>query len=132
MGLQSVTGVDGGFQKLVFENVVDTLPGGLLLDIDPDDFTDGVIPEGSLVGKDNATGLGKVVTITPGDPEAEPATETTYDITPIGLTYRTVKAEVNALVGVVISGTARIKALPTAVKDNADDVAIALPRITFV
>ena len=132
MGLGSVKSEGGGFKKIVFENVTDTLAGGLVLDVDPADYPDGFIPEGTLVAKDPATGLGKVVVITPGDPEAEPPTQTTYSLKPLGLTLRDTLAEVNALAGVVIAGVARRKALPEDEKDNADALADALPRITFV
>lgn len=123
-----------GFQKVVFENVVDTLPGGLILDVDAADYPDGFVPEGTLVGRNATTGLGEVVTITAGDPDAEPPTETTFSVTPLGLTHRASEvSEGNTFAnGVVISGTARIKALPTAEKAAAEAIAKALPRITLV
>jgi hypothetical protein len=123
MGL-SVTREGGGFQKLVFENVLDTLPGGLVLDLTGyNAAVNGYIPEGTLVGRVTATGLGKVI----ADPAA-PGAGTTI----IGLTYRSVKAEDNAMVGVVISGTARIKALPANELSKAAGISTALPRITLV
>src|SRR5690606_18354157 len=118
MGL-GITHEGGGFQKLVFENVVDTLPGGVVIDIAG--YTapeDGYIPEGTLIGKDPATGLGKIVAITPADGE----TPASFDPAPIGMLYRSVKAEENALGGVVISGTARIKALPDDEQASADAI----------
>lgn len=135
MGLQGVkrTGTQG-FQKVVFENVVDTLPGGLILDVDKTDYPDGFVPEGTLVGRDEATGKGQVVTVTPGDPGAEPPTETAFSLRPIGLTHRASEvSEGNTYAnGVVISGTVRIKALPIALQAIVDDLHTALPRITFV
>lgn len=134
MGLQGIkrTGAPS-FQKVVFENVVDTLPGGLILDVDKADYPDGFIPEGTLVGRDSA-GKGVVVEITAGDPGAEPPTETTFSVQPIGLTHRASEvSDGNTYAnGVVISGTARIKALPTAEQTYASDIAGALPRITLV
>jgi len=112
MGLQGIKREGTpGFQKVVFENVIDTLPGGLVLDIDPANYPDGFVPEGTLVGRDPATGLGVVLTTTGGA------------IKPVGLTYRNTIAEVNALAGVVIDGTARIKALPATEQGIADDIA---------
>lgn len=136
MGLKGVkrTGTQG-FQKVVFENVVDTLAGGLILDVVLADYPNGYVPEGTLVGRDPATGIGKVVVITPGDPEAEPPIETTFSVKPLGLTHRASEVSDGGNTfanGVVISGTARIKALPTNEQDAASDIAKALPRITLV
>lgn len=124
MGLRGIkrTGTQG-FQKVVFENVVDTLPGGLILDVDKADYPDGYVPEGSLVGKDAATGVGEVLAATDGA------------IKPIGLTHRASEVSDGGNTyanGVVISGTVRIKALPTALQAIVEDLRTALPRITFV
>ncbi|MFD1770879.1 hypothetical protein [Sphingobacterium suaedae] len=123
MGLQGVkkTGTQG-FQKVVFENVVDTLPGGLILDVDKADYPDGYVPEGALVGRDPATGIGSVLSAVDGV------------IKPIGLTHRASEvSDGNTFAnGVVISGTVRIKALPTALQAIVDGLRTALPRITFV
>lgn len=123
MGLQGIkrTGTQG-FQKVVFENVVDTLPGGLVLDVVKANYPDGYVPEGSLVGRDTATGLGKVLAATDGA------------VKPLGLTHRASEvSDGNTYAnGVVISGTVRIKALPAALQAIVDDLRTALPRITFV
>ncbi|MBE8712544.1 hypothetical protein [Sphingobacterium hungaricum] len=124
MGLIGVkrTGTQG-FQKVVFENVIDTLPGGLMLEVAKADYPDGYVPEGSLVGRDPATGIGEVLAVTDGA------------IKPIGLTHRASEVTDGGNTfanGVVISGTVRIKALPTALQAIAEDLATALPRITFV
>ncbi|MBF9252479.1 hypothetical protein I2I11_04165 [Pontibacter sp. 172403-2] len=113
----------GSFQPLVWENVVDTLPGGLILDLTGYTPVNGVVPAGTMVGKDPATGLGKIV----GDPAVVGAP------TPIGYTIRDTPAEEgNTLVnGVGISGTIREAALPTGQGTLAARVA-ALPRITHV
>lgn len=113
-----------GFQKVVYENVVDTLPGGILMDFTG--YTAGVegyMLEGTCIGRDTATGLGHVV-LDPAVPVAGVQT--------LGTSLRDVKVEENAVAGVVISGTARIKALPANEKAKAVDLAAALPRITFV
>ncbi|SMG32145.1 hypothetical protein [Sphingobacterium psychroaquaticum] len=124
MGLTGVkrTGTQG-FQKVVFENVVDTLPGGLILDVKKADYPNGYVPEGTLVGRDPATGIGKVLTAVDGA------------IKPIGLTHRASEVSDGGNTfanGVVISGTARIKALPSVLQTIAADLAKALPRITLV
>ncbi|OYD41172.1 hypothetical protein [Sphingobacterium cellulitidis] len=123
MGLQGVkrTGTQG-FQKVVFENVVDTLPGGLILDVDKTDYPDGYVPEASLVGRNATTGVGEVLSATDGA------------IKPIGLTHRASEvSDGNTYAnGVVISGTVRIKALPIALQAIVEDLKTALPRITFV
>jgi len=114
----------GGFAPLVFENVVDTYPGGVIVDVTgyaPP--SDGFIPEGTLIGRNTTTGIGVIV--------ADPASPGT-NVKLLGLSYRPVKSEANALVGVVISGTARIDALPANEKSKAAAIATALPRITLV
>lgn len=121
-----ITSNGGGFEKVVWENIVDTLPGGLNLDASTlvaGDYPDGVIPEGTPVAKNLTTGLGKVIK------NADLETES-----PIGYTNQTVKyqAGVNIFVGVGISGTYRIKAAPADVSANAAAFAAKLPRITHV
>ncbi|CDS94500.1 hypothetical protein MUK51_11015 [Sphingobacterium faecium] len=124
MGLIGVkrTGTQG-FQKVVFENVIDTLPAGLMLEVAKANYPDGYVPEGSLVGRDPATGIGKVLTAVDGA------------IKPIGFTHRASEVvdggNTNAN-GVVISGTVRIKALPAALQAIIEDLRTALPRFTFV
>ena len=112
----------GSFQPLVWENVVDTLPGGLILDLTGYTPVNGVVPAGTLVGKDPATGLGKIT----GDPGVA-------TVKPIGYTIRDTPAEEgNTLVnGVGISGTIREAALPAGQGTLAARIA-ALPRITHV
>lgn len=115
----SVKRTSGGFQKVVFENVVDTLAGGVILTgIDPNDYPDGVVPEGSLIGKNLTTGAGSV--------------QTAPDGTSVGLLYRDSPVDDNTFAGVVIEGVARIKALPASVQANLAAVKTALPKITFV
>jgi len=114
----------GGFAPLVFENVVDTYPGGVIVNVTGyNPPADGFIPEGTLIGRNTTTGIGVIVT--------NPASPGT-NVKLLGLSYRPVKAEDNALVGVVISGTARIDALPATEKAAAAAIATALPRITLV
>ncbi|RZJ90970.1 MAG: hypothetical protein EOO20_06570 [Chryseobacterium sp.] len=113
-----------GFQKVVFENVVDTLAGGLVMDFTA--YTtpaDGYMPEGTCIGRMTATGLGRIV----ADPAAPIA-----GLQILGLSYRAVKVEDNAAVGVVLSGTARRKALPANEQSKVAALATALPRISLV
>lgn len=123
MGL-SVTSEGGGFQKLVFENVLDTLPGGIIID-----FTgyaagvNGYMPEGTCIGRTVATGIGKPIPI----PETPGA-----GVEVLGLSYRDTKIEDNAMAGVVIAGTARKKALPAIEQGKLAALKTALPRITLV
>jgi hypothetical protein len=110
----------GGFEKIVWENVLDTLPGGLILDLEGYTIpADGNVPAGTMLGKDLTTGFGKILTATNGA------------VKPLGYTIRTVKAEDNTLSEVGISGTIREKALPTG-QGTAAARATALPRITHV
>ena len=111
----------GGFQAVVWENVVDTLPGGLILDLTGYTPVNGVVPAGTMVGKDFTTGLGVVVT----DPAGA--------VKPLGYTLRDTPADPeNTLAyGVGITGTIREKALPAGQGTQAARAA-ALPRITHV
>ncbi len=127
------TSIDqGGFEKTVFESVLDTVAGGGCLD--PTGlsaiFTDGVVPAGTLVGeKSKTTGLHKVVTISNASPD-------TYDVVPLGFTMHPIKIDNNPLVGIAIAGTVR-KGLvrdATGIMTDAqiDDIKDNLPRFTFV
>lgn len=113
-----------GFQKVVYENVLDTLAGGLIMD-----FTgysagvNGYLPEGTCIGRMTATGLGRVVL----DPAAPIA-----GLQILGTSLRDTLIEDNAVVGVVLTGTARKKALPANEQSKLAALATALPRISFV
>lgn len=113
-----------GFKKVVWESVGDTLAGGLVMDFTA--YTAGVsgyMPEGTCIGKMTATGLGRVVL----DPAAPIA-----GLQILGLSLRDVFIEDNAVVGVGLLGTARLKALPANEKSKAAALATALPKITLV
>jgi len=113
-----------GFQKVVYENVVDTLPGGVVMDwTGYSAGVDGYMPEGTCIGRMTATGVGRVV----ADPAAPIA-----GLKILGTSHRDVLIEPNAVAGVVLSGTARLKALPANEKSKAAALATALPRISFV
>jgi hypothetical protein len=121
-----------GFQKVVFESIIDTVAGGGCLDPTglSQIYTDGVVPAGTLVGvKDASTGLHKVVTITNGDPD-------TYDATPLGFTISAVKIDENPIVGICIEGVVRRESVNAAGEEitagRVTDLKDDLPKITFV
>lgn len=128
--MNSVTETPGGFDKVVFESVIDTLAGGITVDVTGYDDTDnpGIIPAGTMVGaKDNTTGLAPIVGLT--------GTAGTLDGDPIGLTHATIKLVVggNNLVGVVLEGVARKAALPFApASADLTTMRAAMPKITLV
>lgn len=118
----------GGFEKVVFESVIDTYAGGVCLD--PTGlstlFPDLVVPAGTLVSyPDATTGLSKAITITPGSPD-------TYDKVPLGFTMTSIKIDNNPLVGVCIEGVVRKAALSTDLQTGVADLKSVLPKITFV
>lgn len=129
--MQGVTTThEGGFEKVVFESIIDTVAGGVCLDPSGlnEKFTDGIVPAGTLVGvKDPVTGLHKVVTVTTADPD-------TYDATPLGFTAHSIAIDANPIVGVVIEGVVRKDALSTEYKNAVEDLVAngKLPKITFV
>ncbi len=103
--MNSVTTTAGGFDKVIFESVIDTLAGGASLDTTGYSQADNLILAGTMVGPKNATtGLHTIVTVAAG-------AFTGGD--PIGMVHATVKfvAGQNNLVGVVIEGTYRPAAL---------------------
>jgi len=118
---------DQGFDKVVFEHVLDTYPGGATFDAT--DFTnaDNIIPKGTLVGID-ASGLAVPVVITPGVDDA-PAT---LAPAPIGFVGKTVKIDNNPLIAIYTAGTLRKAALDSDVQDAIAEVASALPRWTII
>lgn len=126
--MNSIQTEAGGFQKVVFESVIDTLAGGATLDVTGFENDDDEIPAGTLVGpKDPATGLHPIVTESGAEDD-----ELSGDV--IGMVHYTVPliSDGNNFVGVVIEGAARKAALP----DNYDAahaaIATAIPKITLV
>lgn len=122
----------GGFEKVVFESVIDTVAGGGCLDPTglSDIFTDLIVPAGTLVGeKDKTTGLHKVVTITSATPD-------TYDVKPLGFTMTAVKIDNNPLVGICIEGSARkgllLHGSGVITDAQIDDLKAVLTKMTFV
>lgn len=123
MALQ-IKRTDFDFQKVVFESVESTLSGGISLDLsDYQAAVNGMVPAGSLVGRNTVTGLGQVIA-DPADPGK--------DIQLIGLTINDISTESETLVGVVTSGTARLKALPANERAKLAGIRAALPKITII
>lgn len=113
-----------GFKKVLFESVVDVLAGGAA--IDPDSATafetTGIIPAGTLISViDSGTGYHSVVAI-----------GTSLDSTALGLLAEDLPLDDMPLANVVLSGTCRTAALPTAEAAGIALVKAALPRISFV
>ncbi len=117
-----------GFEKVVFESVIDTLAGGVCIDPTGQSWTNDIIPAGTLIGiKDPATGLAKPVTI------SSPGGSATFSPAPLGFLRQSIKAsDSNPLGSVVIEGVVRLKALPATYQQSATPLKAALPKITLV
>jgi hypothetical protein len=105
--MNSVTTTAGGFDKVIFESVIDTLAGGASLDTTGYTNTDNIIPAGTMVGPKNAsTGLHTIVTVD--------SSGVFTGGNPIGMVYAPVPfvSGGNNVVGVVLKGTYRAAALP--------------------
>lgn len=127
--MNSVITTAGGFDKVVFESVIDTIAGGGTVEVSGYTNADGIIPAGTLVGeKDASTGLHPIITTT--------GSAGTLSGTPMGMVHATVPLVTagNNVVGIVIEGVARIAAMPDDISDALDlaAVATAMPKITFV
>ncbi|HZF64196.1 MAG TPA: hypothetical protein VEZ55_06925 [Chitinophagaceae bacterium] len=123
--MNSIKKEAGGFEKVVFESVIDTLAGGTSLDVTGYVNADGVIPAGTPVGPKNAsTGLSAIITNSGGTPSA----------TPIGYVHHTVPlvANGNNLVGVVIEGVMRAAAMPAGYTSALGALRTATPKVTIV
>lgn len=112
-----------GFQKVVFDQVDATIPGGVHVDATTAKarFTDGILPAGTLLVPHN-DGVFKVVN----------ATFTASNVAnAIGLTSKDVAIDDIPLVSVVIAGTVVKDALPDKEKAGVAFVKAVLPRLTF-
>lgn len=102
-----------GFQKVVWDHVSDVLAGGV--HIDPTSLTGYTeepkyIPAGTLISVRQSDGMHKVVTITAGATEDDPATF--GDLELLGMLHFDVPIDDMPLGAVVLAGTARKDALP--------------------
>ena len=126
--MNSITTESSTFDKVVFEAVTETLPGGVILDLGSYTGENGMIPAGlPVTAKNGTTGLASIVTHSSG----------TLSATPIGYTKTAVPINLtgNNAVAVAIEGIIRLQAMATGYADNATAVTnlrAALPRITHL
>lgn len=113
-----------GRQIVVFDQIDATYPGGV--HISKTDaaarFSDGVIPAGTVVVPDTA-GRFKVLNA---------ALSETNIVGAIGLVSHDIKIDDMPLASIVMSGTARVDALPSREKTGIAFLKAALPRISFI
>lgn len=126
--MNSIVTESSVFDKIVFEAVTETLPGGMTLDLGSYTGVNGMIPAGlPVTAKDGTTGLGAIVTHSSG----------TLSATPIGYTKTAVPINLtgNNVVAVVLEGIIRLPAMATGYSNNSTAVTnlkAALPRITHL
>lgn len=113
----------GARQKVVFDSVLATYPGGV--NVDNTDaklrFTNNVLPAGTVIVS-NGNGGWKVLNV---------ALTAPLLATAIGLVLQDIAIEDFTLSSVVTDGTARIDALPDREKTGIALLKAALPKITF-
>lgn len=114
----------GARQKVVFDSVEATYPGGVVVD-NTDAlarYTDKILPAGTVVVS-NGSGGWKVLNV---------ALTAPLLTTAIGLVHQDIAIEDFTLSSVVTSGTARIDALPSLEKTGIALLKAALPKISFI
>ena len=121
--MKQITKQTAGRQIVVFDQVLATLPAGVLIDATEakNCFSDGVVPAGTLL-------------VPHTDGSYKPVNETLSDTnvaTAVGLTAEDVAIDDFPMVAVVLSGTARIDALPDKEKAGVGFMKKVLTRITF-
>lgn len=122
--MNSAKKVDGGVEKHIYNSINATYTGGV--GIDKTGFTnpDNEIPAGTLIGKPDATtGLSKVVTIT-GTGESA-----TFDIEPLGLSYKSVPLDDLPFVGVVTDANVKVFCLPAKEQAAFDAIHDKIPTL---
>lgn len=107
-------------QTAVFDQIGDTYPGGVLIERVSalKRFADGVIPAGTMVMK-TQDGEFKVF-------DESVAGEH------VGLIHSDIVIDDYTLVSVVMSGIARLDALPEKEQENKENIKTCLPRISLV
>lgn len=126
--MNSVKSTAGGFEKAVFNAVRATYPGGVTIDKTGYVNADGVIPAGTLISRpDAATGLSKVVTITPADEGT--GTPASFDVEPLGLLYKTIPLDDEPMGGVVTDGDVKEFCLPDSEQASAVDIHTKIPTL---
>lgn len=118
--MKAIKKLTKGSQKVVFDQIGDTYPGGVVVDkvSAKQRFTDGVIPAGTMIMK---TQEGEFKVFSDGVSGEH-----------IGLTHSDIEIEDYTLVSVVMSGIARLEALPQKEKENKANMKTCLPRISLV
>ena len=114
----------GAGQKVVFDSVEATYPGGVVVD-NTDAlarYTDKILPAGTVVVS-NGSGGWKVLNV---------ALTAPLLTTAIGLVQQDIAIEDFTQSSVVTSGTARIDALPSLEKTGIALLKAALPKISFI
>lgn len=118
------TDFTAGRQIVVFDQIDATYPGGV--HISKTDaaarFSDGVIPAGTVVVPDS-DGKYKVLNVALTAPLLAGS---------VGLVSHDIKIDDMPLAAIVMSGTARVDALPTLEKTGIALLKAALPRISFI
>lgn len=114
------TNLPKGSHKVVFDQIGDAYPGGVLIERTSalKRFADGVIPAGTMVMK-TEDGAFKVF-----DDEVKGEH--------IGLTHSDIVIDDYPLVSVVMSGIARLEAMPEKERENKENMKTCLPRISLV
>ena len=121
--MKQITKQTAGRQIVVFDQVLATLPSGVLIDATEakNRFSDGVVPAGTLL-------------VPHTDGSYKPVNETLSDTnvaTAIGLTAEDIAIDDFPMVAVVLSGTERIDALTDKQKAGVGFMKKVLTRITF-
>lgn len=121
--MKQITKQTAGRQIVVFDQVLATLPAGVHINATEakNRFTDGVVPAGTLL-------------VPHTDGTYKPVNETFSDTniaTAVGLTAEDIAIDDFPMVAVVLSGTARIEALPDKEKAGVGFMKKVLTRITF-
>lgn len=122
--MNNITKSTGTRQKVVFDSVESTYPGGVLVDNTDalTRFTNKILPAGTVIVS-NGSGGWKILNV---------ALTAPLLATAIGLVQQDIAIEDFTLSSVVISGTARIDALPDKEKTGIALLKAALPKISFI
>lgn len=126
--MNSITRDTGGFDKRVWESVIDTVAGGGALDTTGYSPSDGVIPAGLPVGyKDGTTGLHPIITHSSG----------TLSAAVLGYTKVATKLITggNNPVAIVLEGVLRKDAMATGYANNSTAIAnlrSGAPKVTIL
>lgn len=119
--------LEQGQQKVVYDEILLTLPGGVHIKKDSDFdslVVDGVLPIGTAIKKDGDDF--KVIKQTNGGDEG--ADDTDYSDC-IGLTKKDVVSEEFPFSAIVTAATVRVDALPDVEKNNFDKIKAVVPGL---